>query len=167
MDRAVRRAVLERLTGPDDMQTGTAPSAPLARTQLRRIVEGWRDLLTGHQPDSKGRCPMCSGLLRRRRWPCQVWITAHQQLIGEGQAEKQSAAVPRGPARPQRDVEIIARGADGRRREPERAATPMRTQVHPVLPAQVQLDSARIHRAAVIERESTMPRPLLSHRPRG
>lgn len=111
VDRASRRVVLERLTGlGGDVQTGTAPWAPLARTQLRRIVEGWRNLLTGHQPDSNGRCTECSGWLRRRKWPCQVWISVHQQLIGESQAEESSAAAPRGgPARPQRDVEIVAR----------------------------------------------------------
>lgn len=155
MDRDSRRAVL---AGLDDMKAGTAPSAPLARTQLRRIVEGWRDLLTGHQPDSKGRCPACSGVLRRRRWPCKIWVTAHHQLIGEGQTEGQSPPTRPGPARPQREVEIIARGAEDPRREPEQDATPMRAQPHPVLPAQVQLDSERIHRAAVIEREPTRPR---------
>lgn len=165
MDRATRRAVLERLTALDDVQTGTALQAPVARTQLHRIVEGWRDLLTGHQPDSDGRCPVCSGLLRRRKWPCQVWITAHQQLIGEGQGEEQAAATPRGRRRPPRDVEIVARGAGDRRREPERAVTPMGAQVHPALPAQVKVGSERIHRAAVTERQPTMPRPRLVRRP--
>lgn len=169
MDRASRRAVLERLTALDDMgaQTGTALPPPVARTHLRRIVEGWRHLLTGHQPDSRGRCPVCSGLLRRRKWPCQIWITAHQQLIGDARGAEQPVPAPRAPARPPRDVEIVARGAGGRRSEPERAGAPTRAWSHPVLPAQLQTDSEPIHRAAVIERSPTMPRPRLARRPRG
>jgi hypothetical protein len=165
VDRASRRAVLEQLAVLDDT-SGTAPPAPVARTRLRRVVAGWRDLLTGHQPDSRGRCPMCSGLLRRRKWPCQVWVAAHQQLIGDGQGEEQSAvAASRSPARPPRDVEIVARGADSRRREPERASTPIRAWTQPVLPARLRTDSGRIHRAAVVEHRPTMPRPRLIRRP--
>lgn len=160
VDRAARRAVLERLTALH-LQAGTASRAPVARSQLRSIVAGWRDVLSGHQPDSRGRCPECSGLLRRRKWPCQIWVTAHHQLIGDGQADGQQAA-PRDAAGPRRDVEIVARRSGGRRHEPERA--PVRPQPHPVVPAQLQLADGRIHRAAVIERQPAMPRGRLHRR---
>lgn len=85
MDRRVRRAVLERLAAVEDMaaRAGATLSAPLARRHIRTITDGWRDLLVQHQPDNTGRCPVCSGWLRRRRWPCEVWVTAHHHLIGE------------------------------------------------------------------------------------
>lgn len=160
VDRAARRAVLERLTVLH-LQAGTTPPAPVARTQLRSIVEGWRDMLSSHQPDSRGRCPECSGLLRRRKWPCQIWVTAHHQLIGDGQADEQQVA-PRDAAGRRRDVEIVARRSGSRRPGPERPRA--RAQSHPEVPAQLQIGDARIHRAAVIERRPTMPRARLHRR---
>ena len=86
MDRRVRRAVLERLAAVEDMaaRASATLSAPLARRHIRTITDGWRGLLVQHQPDHTGRCPVCSGWLRRRRWPCDVWVTAHHHLIGDG-----------------------------------------------------------------------------------
>lgn len=85
MDRRLRRAVLERLAAVENMavRASATLSAPLARRHIRTITEGWRGLLVQHQPDPTGRCPVCSGWLRRRRWPCEVWVTAHHHLIGE------------------------------------------------------------------------------------
>ncbi|MGH3672786.1 MAG: hypothetical protein ACRDSH_19515 [Pseudonocardiaceae bacterium] len=85
MDRRVRRAVLERLAAVEDMaaRASATLSAPLVRRHIRTITDGWRGLLVQHQPDHTGRCPVCSGWLRRRRWPCEVWVTAHHHLIGE------------------------------------------------------------------------------------
>jgi hypothetical protein len=86
VDRRVRRAVLQRLAAVEDMATraGAALSVPVARKQIQTITDGWRELLIQHQPDRTGRCPVCSGWLRRRRWPCDVWVTAHRHLIGDG-----------------------------------------------------------------------------------
>lgn len=86
MDHRVRRAVLDRLAAVEEMaaRAGATLSAPLARRQLQTITDGWRELLVQHQPDPTGRCPVCSGWLRRRRWPCKVWVTAHRHLIGDG-----------------------------------------------------------------------------------
>ncbi len=86
MDRRVRRAVLERLAAVEEMavRAGAALSGPMARKHIRTITDGWRELLVEHQPDPTGRCPVCSGWLRRRRWPCEVWVTAHRHLIGDG-----------------------------------------------------------------------------------
>jgi hypothetical protein len=86
VDRRVRRAVLDRLAAVEDMaaRAGATLSAPLARRHIQTITDGWRELLVQHQPDHTGRCPVCSGWLRRRRWPCHVWETAHRHLIGDG-----------------------------------------------------------------------------------
>lgn len=84
MDRRVRRAVLERLAGIEEMaaRASATLSAPSARRHITAITGVWRALLSQHLPDSTGRCTICSGWLRRRRWPCQVWVTAQRHLIG-------------------------------------------------------------------------------------
>lgn len=151
MDRAYRRAVLDRLTMLDDMAArpgGTLP-LPVARTEIRRITRGWRELLTEHQPDAAARCPVCSGWWRRRKWPCQVWVTAHERLIG-GQTDVLQPRSTLGISlrRPPRDVEVVAR----------RAGTA------PVTPARPEADTVPIHRAAVIERSAAIPRPRLARR---
>jgi hypothetical protein len=80
-----RRAVLARLAALDEAADEAEPSAllPLARTELRRLAEGWRRLLTAHDADPDGRCVTCRTGIRARRWPCQVWRAAHEQLVGE------------------------------------------------------------------------------------
>jgi hypothetical protein len=81
----IRDAVLQRLDMLD-RAADADPSTllPLARTEITRIAEGWRLLLTVHRCDEEGRCQACSAGNRGRRWPCQVWRTAYAQLIGEG-----------------------------------------------------------------------------------
>lgn len=81
----VRDAVLHRLDLLDQAAGDADPNTllPLARTEINRLADSWRRLLTVHRRDQEGRCLACpTGT--RGRWPCQVWRMAHQQLIGEG-----------------------------------------------------------------------------------
>lgn len=111
MDRWVRRAVMDRLAAVENM-TLRSDAAHAARDYLRNITGGWREVLAEHQPDRKGRCPICSGRLRRRRWPCQVWVTAHQQLIGDGADPIDRLVKKQAPLRSPREVEVIPRQLD-------------------------------------------------------
>jgi hypothetical protein len=166
VDRSLRRAVLERLAAVEEMavQTGSHLSVRVARTHLKTITGGWRELLLEHQPDLKGRCPVCSGWLRRRRWPCQVWVTAHRHLIGEGPEPTRWAAKNPSHFRRPRRVEVIPRqpgAADHTRAGQEVAADPSEFVVPRPAP-----DSVEIHRAAITEREQTLPRSRGSRRAR-
>ncbi|MGH8572675.1 MAG: hypothetical protein ACREX8_08880 [Gammaproteobacteria bacterium] len=111
MNRSLRRAVLERLAAVEEMAVRASShlSARPARAHLKTIMDGWRELLIEHQPDLKGRCPVCSGRLRRRRWPCQIWMTAHEHLVGDGpeptRPSARKSALFHGP----RQVEVIPR----------------------------------------------------------
>jgi hypothetical protein len=61
-----------------------AADLPLARSELSRLADGWRLLLTVHSAGEDGRCRACPGWVRQhRRWPCPVWLMAHQHLLGE------------------------------------------------------------------------------------
>ena len=87
VDDGMRRAVLRRLAALDQAaeQTNAGGAlAPLARAELQRLADGWRLLLEVHTADDEGRCRACPGRLRKRRWPCKVWLLAHQHLIGAG-----------------------------------------------------------------------------------
>jgi hypothetical protein len=85
VDAMLRAAVLRRLAVLDELaRHGTADDLlPLARTELHRLTDGWRLLLTVHQPGTDGRCRVCPARLRRRRWPCRVWTMAYQHLLGD------------------------------------------------------------------------------------
>jgi hypothetical protein len=72
----------------------------LARTELRRLADGWRRLLTTHRADPDGRCLACQHGRRARRWPCQIWRSAHEQLIGEGLPHRSRPHPLRNPFRP-------------------------------------------------------------------
>jgi hypothetical protein len=88
-----RRAVLDRLDAVDEAAEADDPSAllPVARAELRRLADGWRRLLSAHRADESGRCAACRTGSRARRWPCQVWRAAHEQLVGEGVPPRQRA----------------------------------------------------------------------------
>ena len=86
-DESLRRAVLHRLTALEqiaDDDTGLAGQLPLARSELSRLADGWRLLLTVHSSGEDGRCQACPGWVQqRRRWPCPVRLMAHQHLLGD------------------------------------------------------------------------------------
>jgi hypothetical protein len=87
---------------------------PLARTEINRLADGWRLLLTAHRCDEEGRCQACpTGT--RGRWPCQVWRTAHEQLIGEGLPHRKRTRPLRNP------LGRISRTIAARRAEEEAA----------------------------------------------
>lgn len=96
-----RRAVLNRLAAVDEVadQADPATLLPLARTELHRLADGWRRLLAAHGVSPDGRCESCRVGSRARRWPCQVWRAAHEQLIGEGVPHRQRSYPLRNPFR--------------------------------------------------------------------
>jgi hypothetical protein len=114
VDRRVRRAVLEKLAAVEELaaRASAALSVPVARKHIQTITDGWRELLVQHQPDSTGRCPVCSGWLRRRRWPCEVWTTAHRHLIGDGTDPVERYSRKSHPFRRPRQVLVVPRQLD-------------------------------------------------------
>lgn len=82
-NQALHDVVLEQLDKLDQVAASGAPARllPAARRGLYQLAEGFRALLDEHRPDEDGRCPVCPGLLRGRRWPCTVWATAHRHLL--------------------------------------------------------------------------------------
>ena len=151
MDRRVRRAVLQRLAAVEEMAGQAAMlSAPSARRHIRTITDGWRELLIQHQPDATGRCPVCSGWLRRRRWPCEVWVTAHRHLIGDGTESLDRPARNSNPFCQPRQVLVVPRQLDAP--AAERAAAGNNT----FLPSGA--DGASVHQAPVIDHATAMAR---------
>src|SRR5438445_6028499 len=65
------------------------PSLPsVARSELPRLTEGWRALLTKHEPDEQGNCPQCSTRWRQQKSPCSVWRAAYDHLVAGGLAPR-------------------------------------------------------------------------------
>jgi len=110
VDETLRAAVLHRLTQLEEVAERGAAEAlvPLARAEINRLADGWRLLLTVHQPDPDGRCGACPGVLRHRKWPCQVWTMAHQHLIGEGLPHRERRRPLRSPFARAREAEVTA-----------------------------------------------------------
>jgi hypothetical protein len=96
---SVRDAVLRRLDLLDRAAGDADPRTllPLARTEINRLADGWRLLLTVHRCDEEGRCQACPAGIRARRWPCPVWLMAHEQLIGEGVPHRKRTRPLRSP----------------------------------------------------------------------
>src|ERR1044072_1420899 len=86
LDDVLRAAVLRRLDllDPAAEQRDPATLLPLARSEISRLADAWRLLLTVHQPGPDRKCAACPRGWRGRRWPCQVWRMAHEHLIGDG-----------------------------------------------------------------------------------
>lgn len=150
MEQPLRRAVLDRLDQLSKQAGSAAPAKleKLARSEIHRLTGGWRQLLAYHQPDDSGRCPRCSGWLRRRRWPCPVWLVAHQHLIGEKLEHKQRP-VP-GPFRKRNPTIVISR-----RRPPAPAGATTHRRSAGSTPIQLPARPGRrggVHRAPVVER---------------
>ncbi|GAB3458770.1 hypothetical protein [Actinophytocola sediminis] len=97
----VRQAVLHQLDMLDRAAGHADPSTllPLARAELNRLADGWRVLLRSHRGDETGRCVACRPGLRARRWPCPVWRSAHEQLIGDGLPRRPRTRQLRNPFR--------------------------------------------------------------------
>ncbi|GAA2963049.1 hypothetical protein [Actinokineospora diospyrosa] len=95
----LRAAVLRRLALLDEAADSADATTllPLARAEISRLADGWRLLLTVHQPDEESRCEACPAGLRGKRWPCQVWRMAHEHLIGEGVPHRERKKPLRNP----------------------------------------------------------------------
>ena len=60
-------------------------AAELARSEIPVLVQALRSLLDAHQPDARGRCPVCRERrfsVRRRgpRLPCRAYLAVQLQL---------------------------------------------------------------------------------------
>jgi hypothetical protein len=96
LGQVLRNAVWERLDALAELANRADAPSPLseARSEVPRLVEDWRTLLTAHESDERGNCVQCSTRRRPRRAPCAVWRSAYEHLAA-------GALAPR-PARHQR-----------------------------------------------------------------
>lgn len=59
-----------------------ASLANLASSELGPMTQALLVVLSEHAPDARGRCQSCGRWWRlRRKHPCRVWATTHQQLM--------------------------------------------------------------------------------------
>lgn len=96
LGQVLRTAVWERLDALTELANHPDAPTPLsvARSEVPRLVEDWRTLLTAHESDDKGNCVLCSTRWRPRRAPCAVWHSAYEHLA--------AGALATPPARHQR-----------------------------------------------------------------
>lgn len=96
LGQVLRDAVWERLDMLADLaDRADAPSlVSVARSELPRLTEGWRAMLSAHEPDERGDCPTCSTRWHRCKAPCTVWQVAHEHLVAGGLAPQQDLRRP-------------------------------------------------------------------------
>jgi hypothetical protein len=93
LGQVLRNAVWERLDMLAELANETDSPALLsaARSELPRLTEGWRVMLSAHEPDERGDCPTCSTRWHRCKAPCSVWQVAHDHLVAGGLAHFQDS----------------------------------------------------------------------------
>lgn len=72
-----RLDLLDRLVADADVTS----LATAASSEITKLTSAWRAVLNQHQPDARSRCTQCIGWRRGRRFPCPMWIAAHEHLI--------------------------------------------------------------------------------------
>ncbi|HYZ36910.1 MAG TPA: hypothetical protein VE673_09335 [Pseudonocardiaceae bacterium] len=94
LGQILRQAVWERLDMLDELANSADNGSLLsvARSELPRLAHGWRALLASHAPDSRGRCPECSGHWRSRAASCSVWQAAHEHLVSAESVPSQAVS---------------------------------------------------------------------------
>ncbi len=88
LGQVLRNAVWERLDMLADLakEADSPALVSAARAELPRLTEGWRVMLSAHEPDERGDCPTCSTRWHRCKAPCSVWQVAHDHLVAGGLA---------------------------------------------------------------------------------
>lgn len=101
LGQVLRDAVSERLDTLSELanDADAASLHTVARSELPRLIEGWRTLLADHEPDNRGSCPECSTYWRQQKAPCPVWRSAYEHLVA-------GALAPR-PGRHQRPAHTL------------------------------------------------------------
>ncbi|NIH77578.1 hypothetical protein [Amycolatopsis viridis] len=96
LGQVLRNAVWERLDMLADLATRADAQSlvSVARSELPRLTEGWRAMLSAHEPDERGDCPTCSTRWHRCKAPCSVWQVAHEHLVAGGLAPQQDLHRP-------------------------------------------------------------------------
>jgi hypothetical protein len=91
LGEVLRRAVWDRLHTLEEVANSADDDSVLlvARSELPRLVAGWRAVLADHSPDLRGHCPACSSFWRPWVAPCTVWLSAYKHLV---YAESMSSA---------------------------------------------------------------------------
>lgn len=88
---AVVAEVLVRVRALEGLATRAGrPDVERWRAEMAALTAALRRLLETHAEDVRGRCPQCRGWVRRRRWPCGVWLAAHRHVVTYGAADAAS-----------------------------------------------------------------------------